>query len=167
MAPEKTSCSQLDLDFGVQATRIKSARTRVACAHCRTGIEIPEWLQSKDLKLYFCDSRCRRAWSRARLGSGPEATVVSGHRGGNWKIQAAAARLRDDFTCRDCGVTEEDLGRRLDVHHAIPYAIFVDNIGANRLAHLVSLCPSCHRKAEFRLQAEMPLLFRSHDSVTL
>ena len=48
------------------------------------------------------------------------------------------ARERDDFTCRVCGITEEECGRELDVHHRD------SDKTNNELSNLLSLCRSCH-----------------------
>lgn len=163
MAPEKPDCSQLNLDFGgAHPTPIDSgARSALACAHCSTRIDVPDWFLAKQLNVMFCGSRCRRAWARGRPEADSGASGARYNRGGNWKIQSLAARERDNFTCRKCGLTEEMLGRRLDVHHCIPYGSFASNLGANNLDHLVCLCPSCHRRAEALLQEELPLLTRA------
>lgn len=163
MAHEKPVDSQLNLEFGSGRPSPAKTGTRsvLACAHCNTRIEVPDWFLAKKLSLVFCGSRCRSAWARSRPEADPGASGARYSRGGNWKIQSLAARERDKFTCRKCGMTEELLGRKLDVHHAIPYGSFESNVGANNLDHLVSLCPSCHRKAESRLQEELPLLTKT------
>lgn len=79
------------------------------------------------------------------------------YRGGNWKVQAARARERDGFRCRDCGVTEASLGRQLDVHHTTPVRLFASTVAANRLDNLVSVCASCHKRLEAKLRNELPL----------
>ena len=70
----------------------------------------------------------------------------------NWPRQRDLARSRDSYRCQVCGVPERD--RAHDVHHKIPYRSFRDERGlvdaqaANRLENLITLCPSCHRRAE-------------------
>jgi DEAD/DEAH box helicase domain-containing protein len=73
--------------------------------------------------------------------------------GPNWDEQREAARQRDDQRCRQCGARER--GRRHDVHHIRPFREFGyvrgqnDNyIQANVLENLITLCPTCHRRAE-------------------
>ncbi|MBI2505585.1 MAG: HNH endonuclease [Candidatus Latescibacteria bacterium] len=58
-------------------------------------------------------------------------------------------------------MTEEELGRQLDVHHKIPYANFKSNLEANKLEHLTSVCPACHTKLEAQLRRELPLFRQS------
>ncbi|MEW5941227.1 MAG: DEAD/DEAH box helicase, partial [Chloroflexota bacterium] len=92
-----------------------------------------------------------------------EATVTRLRETGNWssdpndygpdwpKIRDRV-RARDGFRCQMCGTPEN--GRQHDVHHKIPFRNFrasdgsPDPSAANRLDNLVTLCHSCHRKAE-------------------
>jgi DEAD/DEAH box helicase domain-containing protein len=74
--------------------------------------------------------------------------------GPNWRAQRDAARVRDGYRCRRCGAPERN-GRQHDVHHATPFHAFGYVPGrndlyklANRLENLITLCPSCHRRAE-------------------
>lgn len=51
-------------------------------------------------------------------------------------------RERDNRTCQFCGITEEELDRRLDVHH-------IDGDKKNcSITNLVALCHSCNMKME-------------------
>lgn len=52
-------------------------------------------------------------------------------------------RKRDNFTCQECGFTEEQLGYTLCVHH-IDY-----NKKNNSGDNLISLCRSCHAQTNF------------------
>jgi DEAD/DEAH box helicase domain-containing protein len=74
--------------------------------------------------------------------------------GPDWPARRDEARERDRYTCRHCGAGERE-GRRHDVHHVTPFRLFGYVPGANdahrlanRLENLVTLCPSCHRRAE-------------------
>lgn len=66
--------------------------------------------------------------------------------GPSWKKQRALARARDGFRCQVCGAAEGD--RPHDVHHKIPFRRFASAEQANQLSNLITLCPSCHRRAE-------------------
>jgi len=74
--------------------------------------------------------------------------------GPNWSVQRDAARARDGHICRHCGAPERE-GRQHDVHHVTPFRTFGYVPGANdfyelanRLENLITLCPTCHRRAE-------------------
>ncbi len=60
--------------------------------------------------------------------------------GDDWDKIRYLVYLRDRFTCQDCEVT----GKRLDIHHIIPFLISFDN----SLGNLITLCRKCHMKAE-------------------
>lgn len=66
--------------------------------------------------------------------------------GPNWPSRRDEARARDQYRCQSCGTPET--GRAHDVHHKIPFRTFASYHEANQLHNLVTLCPSCHRRAE-------------------
>ncbi len=82
--------------------------------------------------------------------------------GPNWQAQRRKALERDDYRCRMCGAragaeAEGEMagGPPLHVHHVRPFRDFGYLPGrnsnykqANELDNLVTLCPSCHRRAE-------------------
>jgi DEAD/DEAH box helicase domain-containing protein len=88
--------------------------------------------------------------------------------GPNWVEQRRAALVRDGHRCQTCGATAAnaatpeatggDIGggrSGLHVHHIRPFREFSYVPGenehyrqANRLENLITLCPSCHRRAE-------------------
>lgn len=69
-------------------------------------------------------------------------------RGPSWAECRRLARERDSYACRICGVTEEELGKQLAVHHIIPFRRFQSHTEANRLENLICVCQSCHMKLE-------------------
>ncbi|MCB9103356.1 MAG: DUF1998 domain-containing protein [Anaerolineales bacterium] len=66
--------------------------------------------------------------------------------GPNWPRRRNQARARDGYRCQLCGAPETD--RQHDVHHKIPFRQFDSYETANRLSNLVTLCRTCHRRAE-------------------
>ncbi|MBN1399551.1 MAG: DEAD/DEAH box helicase [Anaerolineae bacterium] len=84
-------------------------------------------------------------------------------RGPDWAAQRELARRRDGYRCRWCNASERP-GRQHEVHHVIPFREFGWIPGeneayrqANRLENLVTLCPSCHRKAEQQVAVQSTL----------
>lgn len=61
----------------------------------------------------------------------------------NWRKKAQEARIRDNFTCQNCGKKPS-----ISVHHIVPWRISKDD----RLTNLITLCPSCHMKIERALK---------------
>lgn len=68
--------------------------------------------------------------------------------GADWRKQSAAARQRDNDTCRDCGTTRAEHKRALDVHHIVRFLDFASHVDANNLSNLITLCRTCHRRAD-------------------
>jgi DEAD/DEAH box helicase domain-containing protein len=66
--------------------------------------------------------------------------------GPGWSKIRERVRARDGYKCQVCGTPES--GRQHDVHHKIPFRAFASREEANRLENLITLCPSCHKKAE-------------------
>ena len=139
---------------GAAANRVRGKGNR--CIQCGAEVIIPSWLQG--LSLHYCSPECRQAWV-AEMPSFDVSLEEPRHRkrGANWDVQSMKARERDGFACRVCGIGEEELGGRLDVHHQIPYRRFKSNVEANKLEHLVSVCPSCHGQLEGQLRRDLPL----------
>jgi len=74
--------------------------------------------------------------------------------GPDWPPARAAARARDGGRCRQCGAPERE-GRVHDVHHIRPFREFGyvpgenrNDLQANALENLISLCAACHHRAE-------------------
>ena len=140
-------------------TQSESHRRAARCAHCGAPVHLPVWLKETGVCLHYCGADCRQAWARTEESFAVRLDGRHGRRrrGGNWQIQAREARYRDECRCQECGITEKELGQRLHVHHRIPYRRFHSNVEANKLEHLISVCPACHQRLEARLRTEMPL----------
>jgi 5-methylcytosine-specific restriction endonuclease McrA len=84
---------------------------------------------------------------------------TTGYRGLNWKEQRQLAYTRDGGMCQNCGLTEaqslKKFRGRCQVHHIRPYRDYKYEYGkgcylmANDLKNLITLCRSCHKKAEW------------------
>jgi len=70
----------------------------------------------------------------------------------DWKKIRELVLRRDNRTCQDCGISQEILGKwaSLHIHHIQPFLETFDN----SLGNLITLCPSCHRKEESRIERE-------------
>jgi 5-methylcytosine-specific restriction endonuclease McrA len=61
-----------------------------------------------------------------------------------WQTMRKQARMRDGNRCRNCGATA-----KLSVHHIVK----ARNGGRDTLDNLVTLCASCHRRADAKPKA--------------
>lgn len=131
-------------------------RITVNCRQCGTSFFItPARINEAG---NFCTHECYSLW-RSQTLIGPDNPSWKGgalpYYGPNWYTQRREARQRDSYKCQHCGITENELGREMDVHHITPFRSFGyvqhenDNYQqANRLSNLICLCRECHRKAE-------------------
>lgn len=157
MATRSTSNDQMGLNFPSASRQGGAEKVEMRCTYCDERVKVPEWYTQEGVKFHFCSRECRRAWGEEVPSFEVKLEKRYRLRGANWEIQAREARERDAFTCQVCGVTEEELGRQLDVHHKIPYRSFKSNVEANKLEHLISVCPACHGGLEAQLRDDLPL----------
>ena len=66
--------------------------------------------------------------------------------GPDWEELRSRVLNRDGHSCQVCGVS--DTLRPLHIHHIQPFRSFTNRETANQIQNLVTLCPTCHRKAE-------------------
>ena len=101
----------------------------------------------------FCSRECWGQWLETHAPTGPDSPNWRGgyapYYGANWRQQRRAARKRDNYTCQRCGITEDELGKSLDVHHIRRFGDFTDSKEANKLSNLISLCNACHTTVEW------------------
>ena len=82
--------------------------------------------------------------------------------GPNWNAQRKLALERDGYRCRTCGASGDEI--LLHIHHIRPFREYSYVPGANenykianQLDNLVTLCPTCHRRAEAGQQTRSAL----------
>jgi DEAD/DEAH box helicase domain-containing protein len=76
--------------------------------------------------------------------------------GPGWNRARDSVRLRDGYRCQVCGAVESGT-KKHDVHHKVPFRQFHPVSEANRMENLVTLCPTCHNKAEANLRMKSGL----------
>ena len=156
--PDKPASDQMGFGFAAPGRRAADRpRHQTACRQCGKAFELPDFTADDAVELHFCSPQCRSQWAADTPTFEVRVGQRQGHRGGNWKVQAQQARRRDGYACRVCGASEQELGRRLDVHHKIPYASFRSNVEANKLENLISVCSACHSRLEAEVRRELPL----------
>jgi DEAD/DEAH box helicase domain-containing protein len=70
--------------------------------------------------------------------------------GSRWNELRKIVRERDHYICQVCGKPES--GAEHHVHHKIPFRQFSNLEQANRLENLITLCPTCHQRAELSIR---------------
>jgi DEAD/DEAH box helicase domain-containing protein len=122
-----------------------------------TGFRKRSWLGGENLGEELLDLPPTDLQTTGYWLSITEETVTRLRESGNWSIDPNEygpgwskirdqVRARDGFRCQVCGAGEN--GRQHDVHHRVPFRQFPSAGQANRLENLITLCPTCHRKAE-------------------
>jgi 5-methylcytosine-specific restriction endonuclease McrA len=124
----------------------------VACVQCSKVVRRRRQEVEQMKHGPFCCRRCHGDWKTANnayVGKDNPAWkggYSSPNYNYDWKRQRAKARKRDNYTCQDCGVTQQSWGYALDVHHIVDYEMHSDPAVANHLDNLVTLCRICHVK---------------------
>lgn len=140
---------------GERNPRWNGGKRTVECDTCQKTVKRqPNRLRAEHV---FCSKECQYEWlSEAFTGDGhPNWKGGSNpNYGPGWRRAKRAALERDGRECVLCGKTKADLGRNPDVHHIVPVRAFLETpVTTERDAHypdnLVSLCITCHRRAEF------------------
>lgn len=93
--------------------------------------------------------RTEGLWSNAPNAYGPD-----------WDAIRNRVRARDRFRCQGCGAPEN--GPPHHVHHKIPFRAFASREQAHQLDNLVTLCPTCHRRAELAVRIRSGLAGVAH-----
>lgn len=118
------------------------------CENCDKVVTLRE-SQKGGSRLRFCSADCANTWHSGENHNNWKGGNYRGYYGSNWTRQRRLARKRDDYTCQRCGISQQDYGKKLDVHHIVRFADFTDYRQANRLENLISLCHTCHIKTEW------------------
>lgn len=140
---------------GTDHPRWNGGKQTVACAVCDDPVERHPSGFTGEVTL--CSKECHKTWvSDQFTGSGHPNWRGGGTApyGKGWNEVRQKALERDGYTCVICGTDREELDRNPDVHHLVPVRSFVESPvlteqDAHRLDNVVTLCPSCHRRAEF------------------
>lgn len=141
---------------GAQNPRWNGGKRTVECDTCDKPVERrPSRLRTEHV---FCSDDCQYEWlSETFTGEGHPNWKggTNANYGQGWRRVRERALERDDRECVICGTTKEELGRNPDVHHIVPVRAFIETpvtaaFDAHYLENVVSLCPPCHRRAEFK-----------------
>ncbi|WP_350356147.1 HNH endonuclease [Halorarius halobius] len=133
----------------------EGGKVELTCEVCDAAFE--RYPSNVTGEVSLCSEDCRAEWlSEAFTGEGHPNWEggTTGPYGQGWNEVRERALERDDRTCLLCGADADDLDRNPDVHHIVPVRAFVESpvlteADAHTLDNVVTLCPACHRRAEF------------------
>lgn len=131
--------------YSVYLSQIHTNKVHVNCGYCGKDLEVIPSKVDKREKIY-CDVKCMAKDYSARFSGENSPTWTGGkrHYTGGWLNARNEIREIDECTCQICGITENELGKQMDVHHIQKYKDFDDKFKANELSNLVCLCWRCH-----------------------
>ncbi|WP_425433354.1 HNH endonuclease [Haloarcula salinisoli] len=132
---------------GKNAPSWKGGKVRVECERCDTEFDVKPVRANK---ARFCSYACRNEWLTTQTGQDHpnwkggrhlRNIVVKQLHGPSWTT------IREEHVsseCQNCGIDESQFDRGLDLHHIVP----IQAGGTNQGYNLITLCRSCHKKAE-------------------
>lgn len=121
-------------------------RIVVHCGYCGKELYVIKSRYDKNTYCY-CNDQCM-AKHYSEIYTGENSHTWNGgkrHYTGGWCHARDEARQRDNYSCQICGISEQEYGKEMSVHHIKKYKSFEDKIEANKLENLVCLCEPCHR----------------------
>jgi len=140
---------------GEDHPRWSGGKQELSCDNCDTKVV----RRQKNItgEHVFCGPDCQAEWLSETFSGEDHPNWKDGtnpNYGRGWRRVRERALERDGYECVVCGTTKSELGRNPDVHHIVPVRAFVETpmtteFDAHYLENVASLCPSCHRKAEF------------------
>lgn len=113
-------------------------RTIQECGNCGNEYEVKR-SQIKHRGSSYC---CWECYTEGR-------TMENINYGAIWQRKRKQALVRDDYQCQHCGIGESEIGHSPDVHHIVGVRLFQNIRAAHILSNLITLCKSCHKKAEY------------------
>lgn len=129
--------------------KYKKPPVKWTCETCGKVSKIDRGDISPARQFRFCSNECANIGLRGE-GNPSWRGGYEPYYGPNWRAQRRKARKRDNYTCQECGISQDELGRKLDVHHIIRFADFDSYKQANKLDNLISYCHTCHMVVEWR-----------------
>nr|WP_243700473.1 HNH endonuclease [Halorussus pelagicus] len=140
---------------GEQNPRWKCGKRQLNCEVCDSSLaRYPSEISGN---VVLCSEECRTDWLSEQFTQSGHPNWKGGGNGSygsGWNATRRQALERDGYECARCSKPKDEIGRNPDVHHIIPVRLFAESDNhkkedAHFLDNVVSLCISCHRKADF------------------
>jgi len=115
----------------------------------------------------FCSRECHANWESENQTGQDNPAWNGGHDiyrslrsqlPKKWEEVRKARRRVDGYECQMCGDTAAEVGRKLDVHHIVPLL----SGGLNEAWNLITLCLTCHQKAESKTREILDYNVKQH-----
>jgi hypothetical protein len=132
-----------------------AGRKTITCSFCGKVNEVPkeEFASHKKRKQrrFFCDRKCFAGWKAANWIGENNPSWKGGWtpHGKGWVAACEIVRYEQDYKCADCGITEDEIGKHLDIHHLRPARLFNTKREAATRSNLIGLCHKCHMAREY------------------
>lgn len=117
----------------------------IECDHCGKQFVDPSDGRKRKSGLTFCSLSCCNSYRTGKNNPSWRGGHLE-YYGPNWRPLRRAARKRDNYSCRRCGVKTH---RAPDVHHIRPISNFSNPDDANTLDNVICLCHPCHMHVEW------------------
>ena len=136
-----------EVNSGAKNGSWKGGPIEKTCELCGEAFQVRRSVL-KQGKGRFCSKKCRGFAQRGNNSPSWKGGPIP--YGPLWSIQRDRARNRDNYTCQRCGITEEEMGGGLSVHHIVSFRECSDNT----LENLICLCGrnnggvNCHLHCE-------------------
>lgn len=125
----------------------KYNRIKTNCSYCGKVLLLTPSAYNKSIN-HYCNMECMSKDYIGKVYGENHPSWKGGYNkiyyGPNWKRIRKEVQERDNHTCQRCGITSEEIGHELPVHHIKPIRTFDSWEEANVLDNLISLCPTCH-----------------------
>lgn len=98
----------------------------------------------------FCSRKCSGIVHAGENNTTWRGGGHRGYRGPNWLRQRKLVYQRDGDNCQYCNRKRRAEEPKFPIHHIKPYYLFNgDYLTANQTENLLTLCPKCHKQAEW------------------
>lgn len=126
-----------------QQLKIERNPINAKCCSCGKEMHVNPYILSQQENV-FCSFECNKKYKTMILKDIPIDKRI--YSASAWRTLRIQIIKRDNFTCQDCGI-KPDQTRKLQVHHIKRRK----DGGTDTPDNLLTLCFSCHKKADGRL----------------